>query len=161
MKVLSREFIPDGPVILDETIHIATDSLYTPLSTYDLLIYNLAKDEFSAKQVRSSTEGRLEFSLPGGGNIVGIHGEDRGPDPDLRVVDILNRDYIYVEQGRENSLHLRLVNIGNSDALHIAIRAFSSYPYIQLYRGRDQYPRPGIRQVRPDGSGFQIQLQPA
>ncbi len=132
MRVLSRKFIPDGPVVMDETIHISTDSLYTPLSTYDLLIYSMSIDEFSEKQVRSSLGGKLEFSLPGGGNIVGIHGIDSEPVPDLRVVDILNRDYIYVEQGREHSLDFRLVNIGNSDARHITLRAFSSHPYINF-----------------------------
>ncbi|MEE9463918.1 MAG: alpha/beta hydrolase-fold protein [Bacteroidales bacterium] len=132
MKVMSREFIPDGPVVLDETIHVTTDSLYTSLSTYGLLIYNLSEDEFSTKKLNASPEGRLTFSLSGGGNIVGIHGEDRGPAPDLRVVDILNRDYIYFDTGRDHFLDFRLVNIGNSDARQIIVRAFSSHPHINI-----------------------------
>lgn len=134
MKVFSRTFIPDGPVVMDEVIHVVTGSLYTPLSTYDLIIYNLATGEFSARKVKASGEGRLSFSLPGGGNMVGIHGQESQPAPDLRVVDVLNRDYIYFEQGREHSLDFRLVNIGNSDARQVAIRAFSSHPYINFAR---------------------------
>jgi hypothetical protein len=132
LEVLSREFIPDGPVVKDETVHIVTDSLYTPLSTYDLLIYNLAKNEFSARKVKASGEGKLSFSLPGGGNIAGIHGADIRPVPDLRVFDFLNRDYIYMEQGREHSLDLRLVNIGFGGVRQIEIRAFSEHPHINF-----------------------------
>jgi len=132
MRVLSRTFIPDGPVVMDETIHITTDSIYSPLSTYGLVIYNLSKEKFSSKQFNASPEGRLTFSLPGGGNIVGIHDEESEPAPDLRVVDVLNRDYIYMEQGREHSLDFRLVNMGNGDARQITIRAYSSHPHINF-----------------------------
>jgi len=142
MRVLSRNFIPDGPVVMDETIHITTDSIYSPLSTYGLLIYNLSKDEFSSKQINASPEGRLAFSLPGGGNIVGIHEEDNGQAPDLRVVDGLNRDYIYMEQGRKHSLDFRLVNMGRGDARQITIRASSIHPHIKF--AEDELKLPGL-----------------
>ena len=153
MEVLSREFIPDGPVVMGETIHIATDSLYTPLSTYGLRIYNLANNEFSTKKVQASGEGRLSFSLPGGGNVVGIYGEDIIPAPDLRVFDFLNRDYIYMEQGREHSLDLRLANIGPGGIRQINIRAFSSHPHINF--SADQINLPDLE------SGGSIRLDPA
>ncbi len=132
MRVLSREYIPDGPVVMDETIHITTDSIYKPSSAYGLLIYNLAKNDFSVKKLKTSREGRLSFSLPGGGNILGIHGKDSKPAPDLRMVDFLNRDYIYLEKGIEHSLDFRLVNIGNGDAKNITIRASSYHPHINF-----------------------------
>ncbi len=50
LEVLSREFIPDGPVVIDETIHISTDVLYTPLSTMDFL--------FTTWQMMSSAQKR-------------------------------------------------------------------------------------------------------
>ena len=153
LQIISREFIPDGPVVMDETIHIATDSLYTPLTTYDLIIYNLAKNDFRTKKAMASGEGRLETSLPGGGNIVGIHGKDSKPAPDLRVFDFLNRDYIYMEHGREHSLDLRLVNIGNGHGRHIAIRAFSDHPHIKF--AVDEINVPGLE------SGRSIHIDPA
>jgi hypothetical protein len=153
IEVLSREFIPDGPVVQDETVHITTDSLYTPLSTCDLLIYNLAKNEFSANRVKASGEGRLSFSLPGGGNIVGIHGKDIRPAPDLSVFDFLNRDYIYMEQGREHSLDLSLVNIGPGSIRQINIRAFCSHPHIHFEQ--DEINFPGL------ASGESMRLDPA
>jgi len=146
MKVFSRRFIPDGPVVMDETIHIETDSVYKPLSTYGLLIYNLAKKDFSIKKLKTSKDGRLTFSLPGGGNIVGIHGKDKKPAPDLRMVDILNRDNIYVENGREYSHEFRLVNIGNGDAQRITIRAFCDHPYIKF--AKDEIKIPGLESGR-------------
>jgi hypothetical protein len=63
---------------------------------------------------------------------VGIHGKDSELAPDLRMVDILNRDYIYLENGREYSHDFRLVNIGNGDAQNITIRASSSHPHINF-----------------------------
>jgi S-formylglutathione hydrolase FrmB len=153
MEVMSREFIPDGPVVMDETIHITTDSLYTPLSTYDLIVYSLAKNEFNIMKVEASGEGRLAFSLPGGGNLVGIHGVDSKPLPDLRIFDYLNRDYIYMEEGRENNLDLRLVNIGSGSARDLAIRAFSDHPHIKF--AVDEINVPGIE------SGRSVRIDPA
>jgi S-formylglutathione hydrolase FrmB len=140
MEVMSREFIPDGPVIMEETIQVTTDRLYTPDLDYDLIIYNLAGGNFSTEKVKASVDGRLAFSLKGGGNMVGIHGGDIMPVPDLHVFDYLNRDYIYLEQGKEYSLDLWLVNTGSVAARKINIRAFSEHPHIHFEEDRIKIP---------------------
>ena len=134
LKVYSRKFIPSGPVIMDETICVETDTLYTPRSGYNLNICNLSTQEFSKKKVGASPDGRLSFCLPGGGNLVGIHPADGPPVPDIRLIDPLNRDYIFLEQGRSQGLDLCLVNMGNGEARDVSVRAFSSHPHLVFTR---------------------------
>jgi len=130
MKIFSRTYIPNGPIVLDETIHISTDTLYTPSASYDLLKYNLTTRVFTTNQLHATMDGKLEFDVPGGGHLVGIHSTEGDPATDIQMVDELNRDYLYFEQGKECSLGFRMVNIGNQVAKNISIRAFSSHPFI-------------------------------
>ncbi len=128
MKIFSREFVPDGPVITTETIGVSTDTIYTPQGNYGIVVYNLTSGEFSEQNRSATSEGRLEFDLPGGGNIVGIHKGDYIPD--LFVVNKNNSDYLYFEAGKQYSLDFSLVNVGNAEASGIKIKAFSRHPKI-------------------------------
>ena len=130
MKVYSREFIPDGPLVSDETIGVSTDSLYTPSSSYNFNVYNLTKKSFTTHQVPSTPDGRLNFNLPGGGNILGIHGEGMDNGPDLIVVNKSNRDYLYFEANTPYALDFTMVNVGFQDASNISVKAFSEHPNI-------------------------------
>lgn len=97
-----------------------------------MIIYNLSSEEFTTRNITSTDEGKLEFDLSGGGNIIGIHGGTIGNSPDIRVTDIANRDYRYFEAGKTASLDIKLVNVGNQDAENIIIKAFSKHPYISF-----------------------------
>ena len=130
LKVFARKFIPDGPVVTDETIHVVTDSLYNPETAYTLIKYNLAGETFSSGEGISTNDGRLEFTLPGGGNIVGIHTEDMADGPDLMIINKMNRDYLYFETGKVYSLGFTLVNVGNRDAENVTVRVMSDHPHI-------------------------------
>jgi len=132
MKVFGRKFIPDGPMVMDEAIHVETDKIYTPSTKYDLVEYNLTSESFSSKEVSSSETGSLGFTLPGGGNIVGISGDGINPATGLRIINKENYDYLYFEEGKVYALDLDLVNVSTTNFDNITIKAFSNHPYINF-----------------------------
>lgn len=153
MKIFSRTFIPDGPIVADESLQIITDKIYEPSAPYDLLIYNLTDTTFTTRKTIASFEGSIEFALEGGGHCIGIHPVNSKPVPDLRILDLKNRDYNYFESGRASSLALRLINLGNGDAGRITLKATSNHPRISFVT--DQIAIPEL------GSGHQICLDSA
>ncbi len=132
MKVLSRTYIPDGPIIQDETVSISTSNIYAPLESYQLNSYNLSNDEIKSQNVKATAGGKLNFELEGGGHIVGINGPGPGSEAKLRIVQKHNKEYYYFEAGKSYSLDFKLVNVGVSKAENIEIKISSPHPYIDF-----------------------------
>lgn len=132
MKVLGRSFIPDGPIVEDEKISISTRDIYSPDNPYKIITYNLSSEEIRSQNINASADGRLALELGGGGYLVGINGEGPGTEAKLRMVHNLNREYFYFEEGKTYSLDFKLVNIGESKAKNIEIKAFSAHPNINF-----------------------------
>ncbi len=130
MKVFARTFIPDGPLVANETISVCTDTLYGQSAAFNFNVFNLTEKSFSSHQVTSTSDGRLRLNLPGGGNIVGIYGEGLDMTPDLQIVDMFNRDYLYFEAKKPYALDFSVVNVGFQDAENITVKMLSDHPYI-------------------------------
>ncbi len=136
MKVMSRRFIPDGPLITDETVHVKTAPCYEPQAPYDLVTYNLSGKAFDERKIRASAGGRLSFDLPGGGHVVGISPADRGRHGILRILPPGNTDYLWFETGKQCHLPLTLLNVGTGDMKKVTIRAFSDHPALHFTENR-------------------------
>lgn len=132
MKVLSRDFLPDGPIVQDEKISVSTGEIYSPNDSYELITYNLSSGKINSRRAKASADGRLTYELGGGGNLVGINGKGPGNGPKLRIVPNNNQEYFYFEEGKSCSLNLKLVNVGNRVAENIEITAHSEHPYIEF-----------------------------
>jgi hypothetical protein len=132
MKVLSRDFIPDGPIVQEEIVSVSTDDIYSPNEPYQLVTYNLSDGEIKSRNVNSSAEGRLVYELNGGGHLIGINGKDSGKGAKLQMVFKDNQEYFYFEKGRPSSLDFKLVNVGTEQAGNIEITASSNHPYIEF-----------------------------
>lgn len=132
MKVYARVFIPDGPIVTNESVHISTDTVYTSTSVYDLVVYNLSSGGFSRHQLTSTPQGRLNIDLPGGGNIVGINGKNIPAKTGLRILNKQNVHYLYFEEGKPYDLNFDLVNVSTADLKNIVIRATSDHPFIKF-----------------------------
>ena len=130
MTVLARTFIPDGPIVQDETVSISTSDLYSPTESYKLIIYNLSTTEVKSQNVNASAEGKLAFELSGGGHIVGINGEGPGTGAKLRMVHKHNKENYYFEVGKSCNLDFKLVNLGVGSAENVEISVSSPHPYI-------------------------------
>ncbi len=136
IKILSRTFIPDGPVVQHEKIAVTTGSIYMPLKKYDLRVFNLTTGKITSGRVVATGEGRLTFELDGGGHIVGINGPGAGKGPVLRIVPMHNAEYHYFETGKPLHLEFRVVNVGLEDARNIEIEISSSHPFIRFERNK-------------------------
>ena len=146
MKVLSRTFIPDGPIVRDERTKITTAGIYIPRKTYELMIYNLSTGAITSNRVAASGAGKLSFDLEGGGHIVGINGPEAGNGPVLRIVPAHNAEYHYFEVGKDQHLDFRVVNLGTKEARNIEIEASSSHPFIVFKENKIN-----IKKIKPGG----------
>ena len=133
IKILSRTFIPDGPIIQDETISIKTSNIYSPSKSYQLITYNLTSEEIKSLNIIASADGKLAIELGGGGgHIIGINGDDSGVNTKLRIVQNHNKEYHYFEIEKSYGLDFKLVNLGNENAENIEVKAFSPHPFISF-----------------------------
>ncbi len=128
MKVLSRNYIPDGKIETDEVIHITTDLPYS--SSFRITAYNLSTGKIEELQGGKADNNNLKYDLSGGGHLVNISGSGLGEKPVVRLVEQYNRDYHYFESGKNYQLNFKAVNLGLKKADKVEIRAFSDHPYI-------------------------------
>ena len=143
MKILSRRFIPDGPIVRDETVSVHTPAIYSPQERYQLASYNLSLEEFKTQHLTASVDGSLSFELEGGGNLVGINGPDSGIGPKVNMVFNNNQEYFYFEDGVVNHLDFNLINVGNQEAQDIEITAFSSHPHLDISNNKIKVEKVG------------------
>lgn len=132
MKILAREFIPDGPIVENETVAVSTGNVYSPNAPYQLATYNLSSGKMKIQRINASADGRLTFELGGGGHLVGINGKGHRNEARLKIVFDHNREYFYFEEGVPSSLDFTLINLGKRAAKDIEITVSSTHPYIKL-----------------------------
>jgi hypothetical protein len=128
IKAVSRKFIEDGPIIKDEIVKISSDLPYS--ASFQVSAFNLSDGDVYHPQIFETDGHKLGYELRGGGNVAAVSGGELGNKAIVRIVDKLNRDYLYFEKGRKNSLDIKIVNLGTEEAQKIKIRAFSQHPYI-------------------------------
>ncbi len=139
LKILSRSFIPDGPIIKNEEIEIITSGIYNRNSDYSLIFYNLSNALFSYLPVKSLPDGKLKFMLDGGGYIVGINNK-KDKKPIIRIVNKQNVNYKYFEVKKTYGLDFDVINIGNKEAENIEVTLFSNHPFIMFNENHINIP---------------------
>jgi hypothetical protein len=124
LLISSRSYLPDGPIILNETTSILTDSVYKPFGLYGVHDYNRSDKKFQAYQLQADDRGRLALRLEGGGHVLGInHGTDR---PKVFLIPDHDREEFYFEDDDPQSLSFALVNVGTGATGPVLIRATSA-----------------------------------
>ncbi|WP_460516027.1 alpha/beta hydrolase-fold protein [Cyclobacterium sediminis] len=132
IKLLSRTFIPDGPIVQEESIAVSTAGGYAPGENYLLRQFNLSTRAFEADSlIKADQEGKLAFPLSGGGHWLGINREAE-PEAQLGMVFPNNQEHFYFEEGKAESLPFSLVNIGNALAKEIEIIPISRHSDLQI-----------------------------
>lgn len=132
MKILARKFLPDGPLVRNETVSVRTPGIYLPDETYQLVLYNLSRGSFDTRDIKAGPEGSISLGLEGGGFLLGINGPDSGTGPKLSMVFANHQEYFYFEEGVANTLNFDLVNVGSEEAQEVEITAFSSHPQLNI-----------------------------
>ncbi len=127
-RVLSRPFIPDGPLIRRESIAVTTSGIYKPHATYELITYNLSSSEMASETYVADEAGKLSFHLTGGGHLMGINPVGDRQVPNLSIAFPGNPTYLYLEADTTLHLDFRIINLSNLPWEHISVRAFSPDP---------------------------------
>ena len=146
MKILSRSFIPDGPIIQEELIQATSNPQYLAKKTYHLAFYNLSTQRMHTKEISADAEGRINFSLEGGGHVIGINENNSKSTPNLTIVFPGNPRYHYYERSQSYQLDFRIINVGNYDTKEITIRAFSFDPEVHFSSNQT-----GIYDIKAEG----------
>ncbi len=131
LKIVSRKFIPDGPVVSDESISITTGKAYQPGAAYDIQTINLTSGAKKQENIPASEEGQLSLRLDGGGHLIGIQDSDNR-QPEIVLFSADNRDYYSFETGKKYGLNLKGINLGNAEGHNITLRTFSTYPHLHF-----------------------------
>lgn len=132
MKILSRSFIPDGPIIQNELVQVTSNPQYLAKKAYHLAFYNLSTHQMHTEEINADAEGRIHYSLQGGGHVIGINEKKSKSAPNLTIVFPGNSRYQYYERSQTYQLDFRIINIGSYDTKEIAIRAFSLDPEMRF-----------------------------
>ncbi len=130
MKVVSRPFVPNGPIVQDERVAVTTGAVYSPDAPVQLTTYNLSDGKIEQRKATISAEGKLTFELGGGGHLIGINRVDSASEAIVKMVHLNGQEHFYFEEGVAYRLDFTLVNIGQKQAESIEIRASSTHPYL-------------------------------
>lgn len=132
MLLCSRSFLPNGPLIEDEQITITTDTVYSPSEYYVLTDFNRSTGKIKKSRLKSDKNGRLRFSVEGGGHAIGIKSANQGAK--LFLIPASNQEEIYCEEGKEHSLNFTLINAGTGASGPVHIRASTPKPFLTFIR---------------------------
>jgi len=124
MRVRTRKWQPDGPLIPGVQINITTAPVYKPNSSYTIFDYNETDSTNKTSVLSSDSEGRLNFSLNHQSHQIGIF-EKNGP-PEIVVAEHkVNGKGIFLDQKKECNLNLRLLNRGGTVGKKIKVELSS------------------------------------
>ena len=125
MRVRTRKWQPDGPLIPGVQISIKTAAVYKPNSSYSLLDYDETDSTKKTIAISSDSEGRINFTLNHQSHQVGIF-EKNGPPEIVFAGHKVNGKGIFLDQKKECNLNLRLLNRGGSVGKKIKIELSTS-----------------------------------
>ncbi len=108
-----REWAPDGPVLREVNVDIATDAQYTPAGEYQIADANLDTGARVVRRQWADAAGRLRFRLSGARHEVGI--AEAGA-PVLAICDARVEGTPWATDGRPFRLVLTVLNKGAAAA---------------------------------------------
>ena len=125
MRIRTRKWQPDGPLIPGVQINIKTAPVYKPNTTYTLFDFNETDGTKKTTVLTSDPEGRISFSLNHQSHQVGIYEKNSSPEI-VFVEHKVNGKGIFLDHKKECNLSLRLLNRGGSAGKKIKVELSSS-----------------------------------
>ncbi|HRX11338.1 MAG TPA: alpha/beta hydrolase-fold protein [Draconibacterium sp.] len=125
MGIATKKWQPEGRLIPGVTINIKTPPIYIPETTYSLLDYNLTTNVKNISNVKSDSEGKINFSVNYENHQIGIS-KKGSPADVVFVAHRVSDNGIFLEQNEENELKIRLLNRGGSNAKGLKVTLTSS-----------------------------------
>ena len=125
MRIRTRKWQPDGPLIPGVQINIKTAPVYNPNSSYTIFDYDETDSTKKISVLTSDSEGRINFSINHQSHQIGIF-EKNGPPEIVFAGHQVNGKGTFLDQKKECNLNLRLLNRGGSVGKKIKVELSSS-----------------------------------
>lgn len=125
MRIRTMKWLPGGPLIAGVQINIKTAPLYKPNAAYTLFDFNETDGTKKNSELTSDPEGCISFSTNYQSHNIGIY-EKNGPPGIVFIEHKVNGKGIFLDQKKECSLGLRVLNRGGSAGKKIKIELSSS-----------------------------------
>ncbi len=120
MGIGTKAWEPDGGTIPGTQIIVKTPACYLPETAYILLDYNVTDDEKSVSSVSSDNAGKISFTVNHENHQIGLF---RKGDPAeiTYVAHRVNGGGLFLDNNKECSLGIRLLNRGGSDTRNLRV----------------------------------------
>jgi hypothetical protein len=120
MGITTKEFMPDGPRIPETSINVTTAPIYKSSASYNLVIHNIDTDTTATETVMSDADGRIQFSVNGDNQQIGIYDNDSPPEIVILSYKV-NDTSRFLVQGQEVDLQLQVMNRGGKTAENVTL----------------------------------------
>jgi pimeloyl-ACP methyl ester carboxylesterase len=134
LRVLTRQWAPDGPPIASRQITLTTDQHYQPGTSYKLLDFSLLSKELTSREIIADQQGRLHFTVDGAGHQIGIAGPGTGATAPV-LLPLSARDRMICPPAREVQLPIRLFNPRGAALDKIKAELSSDNPTVEILQG--------------------------
>src|SRR5688572_19128489 len=135
LRVRTRAWAPDGPALSASKITIATAPLYQPGATYQMLDYQLAMGRVQVMPITADAQGRLRFTVDGGGHQIGFSGPGTGAQPPV-LLPVTSSDFLRLHPNRRIELPVRSYNPRGVAMSSVTAELASAYPTVEVLHRR-------------------------
>ena len=142
LRVTTRRWAPDGPVLLNRRIVITTAALYKPDATYQVLDRNFATGATSQQTQRATPDGRLILTPDGAGHQFSFAGPGAADQPPV-VLPLTTSDVLRLSPDQDLALPIRIYNPRSVAMTDIKVTLSSEYPTVRLISSEVAIPRIG------------------
>jgi pimeloyl-ACP methyl ester carboxylesterase len=134
LRVLTRQWGPDGPPVASRQITLTTDQRYQPGASYRLLDISLLSKGLTFREIIADPQGRLHFTLDGSGHQIGIAGPGTSATVPV-LLPLSDRDRLISPPAKEINLPIRLFNPRGAALDKVKVELSSDYPTVEILQG--------------------------
>ncbi len=131
LRVMTRQWAPDGPPIEHAAIRITTSPFYAPGQLYKMLDCKLSGGSAEVSAVKADANGRITFTVDGIGHQISFAGAGTGADAPV-LLPLTAADRLRVDPGREVRLPLRIYNPRGTVLTDVQVALSSEYPTAEI-----------------------------
>jgi hypothetical protein len=131
LRVTTRRWAPDGPPIPERKIDITTAPFYKAETPYTMIDFDLLEGKKTTRQLTTDSEGRIHFSVDGGGHQISFAGPGTGSQPPL-LLPLTQGDRLYLPPGVDLNLPLRIYNPRDVAIEEVTVTLSSDYPTVEV-----------------------------
>lgn len=157
LRVLTRQWAPDGPPLPSQKVMITTAPRYQPGATYQIMDFSLIAGKRTSLEQVADKRGRLQFSIDGGGHQLGIIGPGTSATAPV-LLPLSSRDRMIIPPGRVIELPIRIFNPRGTSMEKIRAELSSDYPTAEILSGSSSLESLGPGEVADLSAQYKVRF---